>query len=732
MSTAANHITESTPDDETQDETPLLSRGSHESQKPTSLPIFQTLVLISVRLADSIAFNSITPYINQNTLSIFDNRVTSMIGELPIVGGDGRKVGYYTGITMSAYFAAEAAIVLQWNRLSDRVGRKPILLSGLLGTTVSITMFGLSHSSWKLALCRFLSGALNGNIGVMKSVLTELTDDSNLARGFSLLPLVPVAGHIIGPFIGGVLSRPQDRWPDSFSHPFWSEYPYFLPCLVVAVISFTQFAITAIFFEEPLRALLTRPVLTSVANYASLALLDIAAVALMPLVWSTPIALGGLGLTPASIGLSLSAYGCASALFQLAFFPRLVAHFGPGRVVVTSIAAFAAFYILFPFENALARRGADVTAVVWPLIALQLLSRSVTDMGFGAVFMFLSSAPPNKRSLGATNGLAQTVVSVQRTVGPTVAVSLFAYSLQNNVLGGQFAYVVLLSLVGAALRVATQLPRDTWKHTSRESSFRFTDSIASNSITLYINQIIGELPIVGGDGRKLSAFYAAEAATVLQWNRLSDRVRRKPILLSGLLRTTVSRLALWYAFSETPKYSLPNATQPFLEWCAQWEHWRFEKCAAELTDDWGSRYCHSSPPLIGGVLPQDRWPDTFSHLFWSEFPYFLPCLVAAVLSLTQFALTAIFFEEIDPLLPERNDDALTHRQDAEAIPQREQAHDSKRIPLRALLTRPVLTSVANYASLALLDIAAGALMPLVWSTPITLGGLGLTPVSIGL
>ncbi|KAH8986564.1 hypothetical protein EDB86DRAFT_2781010, partial [Lactarius hatsudake] len=60
------------------------------------------------------------------------------------------------------------------------------------------------------------------------------------------------------------------------------------------------------------------------------------------------------------------------------------------------------------------------------------------------VFMFLSSAPPNKRSLGGTNGLAQMVVSIQRTVGPTVAVSLFAYSLQNNDLGGHFAYVVLL------------------------------------------------------------------------------------------------------------------------------------------------------------------------------------------------------------------------------------------------------------------------------------------------
>ncbi|KAH9036942.1 hypothetical protein EDB85DRAFT_2086351, partial [Lactarius pseudohatsudake] len=75
---------------------------------------------------------------------------------------------------------------------------------------------------------------------------------------------------------------------------------------------------------------------------------------------------------------------------------------------------------------------------------------------------------PNRRSLGATNGLAQTVVSIQRAVGPALAISLFAFSLHNSVLGGHFAYVVLLSLVGVSLCVAIQPPRDTRKHASGE------------------------------------------------------------------------------------------------------------------------------------------------------------------------------------------------------------------------------------------------------------------------
>jgi hypothetical protein len=77
--------------------------------------------------------------------------------------------------------------------------------------------------------------------------------------------------------------------------------------------------------------------------------------------------------------------------------------------------------------------------------------------------MFIAAAAPNKRSLGATNGLAQTVVAFQRTVGPAAAASLFAFSLANDVLSGNFVYVVLLAFVCVALCVAAQLPRHTWK-----------------------------------------------------------------------------------------------------------------------------------------------------------------------------------------------------------------------------------------------------------------------------
>jgi len=474
------------------EETPLLQRDN-APRRPTPLPKAQLFLLLLLRLAEPITSNSISPYISE------------LVSDLSIADGDRRKIGYYTGMIVSLHYAAEAITVLQWSRLSDHIGRKPVLLLGLLGTVVSTVLFGFSRSLWALVLSRFLNGMLNGNLGVIKSMIAELTDETNVARGFSLMPMARAVGYIIGPFIGGVLSRPQDRWPERFSHPLWAEYPYLLPCLATATYALLSLVLSALYLKEtldstphvdqssrdtpkedtgvdestsaiapekplPLPMLLTKPVMISITNYAMLALLDMSAMALVPLVWSTPIEMGGLNLSPASIGLWLSAYGCLNGVLQFALFPRVVGRLGPGRVVFTSIAAYVIIYTMFPFENMAARHaaaahGGGTNTVVWLLVILQLASVCITDMGFNSVFMFIAAAAPNKRSLGATNGLAQTVVAIQRTVGPAAAASLFAYSLANNVLGlgGNFAYAVLLVVVCVGLGVAAQLPRYTWK-----------------------------------------------------------------------------------------------------------------------------------------------------------------------------------------------------------------------------------------------------------------------------
>ena len=94
-------------------------------------------------------------------------------------------IAYLTYAQEAIFFAAEAATVLQWGRLSDRIGRKPPLVFGTLGLAAAIMSFGLSKTFWPLVLSRCVQGIFNGNIGITKAVMAEISDASNIAQGMS-------------------------------------------------------------------------------------------------------------------------------------------------------------------------------------------------------------------------------------------------------------------------------------------------------------------------------------------------------------------------------------------------------------------------------------------------------------------------------------------------------------------------------------------------------------------
>jgi hypothetical protein len=326
-------------------------------------------------------------------------------------------------------------------------------------------------ADWPEDYSRCLHGVMKGHIGTVKSAIAELTDETNIARGFSLPPVAWSLGGVFGfvvvshfiskispdlpnsfsPLIGGILSRPQDRWPHLFSHHFWADYPYFLPCLVAAFFTCLSLVVNALYLEEvcpllcsfregcvmtssqtlnsrpsekfqlarttspeesddddsdvdmtpdesdkplPMRAVITKPVLITIANYAMLALLSAVLEACTPLVWSTPIEFGGLNLSPEYIGLWMSLYGGMDGLFQFFVFPRFFNRFGLRRVFVCSIFSTAVIFILFPFENIFIRAGGGLNVVVWLLIILQLVSLCFFDSGYRELYFFFYSLPP--------------------------------------------------------------------------------------------------------------------------------------------------------------------------------------------------------------------------------------------------------------------------------------------------------------------------------------------------
>lgn len=93
-----------------------------------------------------------------------------------------------------------AMSVLPWGFLSDKFGRKPILLVCSLGLATALATFGLSTTYAGLVVSRVSDGLMNGVSGTTKALLAELAngDEDNLARVFSLLPMTWAIGATIG------------------------------------------------------------------------------------------------------------------------------------------------------------------------------------------------------------------------------------------------------------------------------------------------------------------------------------------------------------------------------------------------------------------------------------------------------------------------------------------------------------------------------------------------------
>ena len=131
----------------------------------------------------------------------------------------------------------------------------------------------------------------------------------------------------------------------------------------------------------PLRELLTPRVVAVMANYALLALTDMAFFVLLPVFLSTPIPNGGLGMSPTLVGICLSVYGVVNGAVSIFFFVPLHRRFGTRTILWTCEAAFVFCYAFFPVMNELAKVH-DRSLAVWILLVIQLATVTLSTMAF--------------------------------------------------------------------------------------------------------------------------------------------------------------------------------------------------------------------------------------------------------------------------------------------------------------------------------------------------------------
>lgn len=206
------------------------SDTSHRNESP--LPTRQLAILAVISLSEQTALNSISPYLPQ---------MTSSFAEV-----DPSQVGFYVGIIASAFALAQFSTNFFWGWLSDRIGRKPVILTGTVLTSACFLAFGFCKTLGQAVAVQLLMGLVNGNQGVVSTCLGEITDRSNQSRAFVYLPVIYGLGGITGPILGGLLVSKGGLSPDKDS------YPYLLPNLVAAAVLLVDLILTMAFLEESL------------------------------------------------------------------------------------------------------------------------------------------------------------------------------------------------------------------------------------------------------------------------------------------------------------------------------------------------------------------------------------------------------------------------------------------------------------------------------------------------
>lgn len=153
---------------------------------------------------------------------------------------------------ITAFAFAEFTTGMIWGRISDRVGRKPVLVMGLIGTAISMVCFGFATNLWTAVIARALGGFLNGNVGVLQTTVAELVKKKeHQPRAYSIMPFVWCLGSIIGPAMGGALAMPAKAYPSVFSTGgIFEQYPFLLPNLVCVVILVFGITNGILFIEE--------------------------------------------------------------------------------------------------------------------------------------------------------------------------------------------------------------------------------------------------------------------------------------------------------------------------------------------------------------------------------------------------------------------------------------------------------------------------------------------------
>lgn len=316
------------------------------------------------------------------------------------------------------YALAQVIATPFWGRLSDAIGRRPVLLVSLVGSVVGYVWLGFADTLGMLIGSRVLSGLMSGNISTAFAYGADVTDPASRAKGLGLIGAAFGLGFMFGPLIGGLLGGDDP-----------ATMNFRVPALVSASLSLLAFLGTVLFLKEslpagqrkpwreagrgfrsPLAAVAHKPALLGVIG--AVFLVSIGGTILQTIfpIWGHDV----LGLSPRDVGLAFFAMGLVGVTVQGVVVGRLASRFGEKRVLYGSALAHALGYVTMGMAS-------DHVA-----LAIGAACFAAGHASFNTSASSLVSLEAEPREKGAALGAMQSASAAGRIVGPASSGAIYS------------------------------------------------------------------------------------------------------------------------------------------------------------------------------------------------------------------------------------------------------------------------------------------------------------------
>jgi len=345
-------------------------------------------------------------------------------------------------LLMSCYSLAQFFMSPVLGRLSDRIGRRPVLLVSMACSCLAYLWLGFASTLWMLFAARLMAGAGAGNISAAQAYVTDITSPEARAKGMGMIGAAFGLGFTLGPWLGGVVAG-ADPTPADLQRP----------AFLAAALSALAFILVIAILKESLpragvptranrwelaRSSMHRPMLRLLILLFFAITAAFAGMETTFALWTN----AAFGWGPKQVGWLFFFVGCVLIVVQGALIGPLSRRLGEARLVLIGSAAIA-------LGLAMVTLAANLPVLLFAsaclALGMGLLNPSINS---------LISRQAGAEERGGIMGVAQSGASLARVVGPAVAGPLFEF------LGRNAPYYAGALAMVAVLGFAMRLPRD--------------------------------------------------------------------------------------------------------------------------------------------------------------------------------------------------------------------------------------------------------------------------------